>query len=372
MTPPLRVLQLLAPARAGGLESVVTQLSAGLKTRGHAVRVAAVLAPDEAAEDPEDHPFLAGVRAAGVPVDVLAIGGRDYRAERRAVADLLQRHDIQVLHTHGYRPDVVDGPVARQLGRAHVTTLHGFIGSSWRNRLYEWLQVRAARRADAAIAVSAPIADRLNARAGRGRVVLLRNAVSPARDPLSRDAARHLLGLPSAAFVVGWVGRVSYEKGPDLFVEALAHTDGSVHGAMVGAGPMLAAVRDLAAERGISHRLHLPGLQQGAGRLMAAFDVLALTSRTEGTPMVLLEAMWAGLPIVATAVGGVPDVVSAGEASLCPSGGSKEFAAAIQALAADPARARTLAAIAAARVARDFDPARWISSMVDIYCRAIR
>jgi hypothetical protein len=120
----LSVVHLLAPARFGGLESVVETLSAGQADAGDSVCVAPVLAPDEVA----DHPFVEALRGRGVEVAVLEIGVRGYMRERREVAALLRARGAHVLHTHGYRPDVVDAPVARRMGVAAVTTVHGYTG----------------------------------------------------------------------------------------------------------------------------------------------------------------------------------------------------------------------------------------------------
>ena len=360
---PLRVMHVCAPGRTGGLESVVLQLSAGLRARGHDVRVAAVLPPgtDRA------HPFLEALEAEGIPAHPVLVRGREYRAERRAVRALMEAHGVQVLHTHGYRPDVLHGSVAHALGRVQVTTLHGFVGDTARGRLYEWLQVRMARYADHVVAVSVPIVERL-ARAGiTANVTLVRNAVAPCRDPLSRDDARRALGLPVDGFLVGWVGRVSPEKGPALFVEALARTDAAIHGVIVGDGPELPAVRDLAAQLGIAARLHTVGLVPKASRSLAAFDALALTSRTEGTPMILLEAMWAGVPIVATAVGGVPQVLSSSEATLVPPGDATAVAAALGVYWRDRPMCDRLAADARAYVAAAFGVDEWIGQHERLY-----
>jgi glycosyltransferase involved in cell wall biosynthesis len=361
-----RILHVVAPARAGGLESVVLQLTAGLRARGHDARVAAVLESAQASA----HPFIEALEEARVPVHRIVVSAREYRAERAAVAQLMQAHDVDVLHTHGYRPDVVDGGVARSLKRAHVTTLHGFVGGSWRGRLYEWLQVRAAVRAHAAIAVSAPIAERLT-RAG-ATTHLLRNAVAPNASALDRAASRAALALPADAVLVGWVGRLSFEKGPDLFVEALALTGPEVHGVLVGDGPMREQMLALAAQRGIAHRLHCTGMRPQASRYLAAFDMLVLTSRTEGTPMVLLEAMWAGVPIVATAVGGVPDVLRAGDALLCAGGAVGALAQAVNRLATEPTLREVLSQRASDRVAHEFSPDAWLHAHVQLYQRFVR
>ena len=363
-----RVLHVVAPARAGGLESVVVQLTSGLRANGHDVQVAAVLDPSQALA----HPFIEALEEARVPVHRIAVSTREYGAERRAVAQLMRAHNVDVLHTHGYRPDVIDGGVARSMNRAHVTTLHGFVGGSWRGRLYEWLQVRAAVRANAAIAVSAPIADRLAGAGGGATTHLLRNAVSPNLTSLTRAESRVALSLPSDAVLIGWVGRLSFEKGPDLFVEALARTTEQVHGVVVGDGPMREQMQQLARDRGVAHRLHFTGLRPRASRYLAAFDVLALTSRTEGTPMVLLEAMWAGVPIVATAVGGVPDVLRDGDALLCPSADVPALGVAITRLTGDPLFAATLAAHARRRVADAFGPDAWLSAHEQLYQRFVR
>ena len=363
-----RVLHVVAPARAGGLESVVLQLTTGLRARGHDAQVAAVLDPAHAAE----HPFVTALEGAGVPVHRIVVGTRAYRAERQAVAQLMRAHTIDVLHTHGYRPDVIHGGVARALGRAHVTTLHGFVGGSWRGRLYEWLQVRAAVRADAAIAVSAPIAARLARAGGAATTHLLRNAVAPDPSALPRDAARAALGLPADAVLAGWVGRLSHEKGPDVFLQALALADDRLHGVIVGDGPLRKSLVQQAQRHGIAHRVHFTGLRAQASRYLAAFDVLALTSRTEGTPMVLLEAMWAGVPIVATAVGGVPDVLGADDALLCPKGDAAAIAAAIGRLGTDTALCATLARRARARVAAVFGPDDWLAAHETLYRRFVR
>jgi glycosyltransferase involved in cell wall biosynthesis len=359
----LRVMHVAAPGPTGGLESVIVQLSAGLRARGHDVRVAAVLLPgtDEA------HPFLEMLAREGVPAHPVLVRGREYRAERRAVRALMLAHEVQVLHTHGYRPDVLHGSVAHALGRVQVSTLHGFVGGTWRGRFYEWLQVRMARRADRVVAVSAPIAERLAGAGITGNVELVRNAVAPCRDALSREEARRALGLPLEGFLVGWVGRVSSEKGPDLFVEALVRTNAAIHGVIVGDGPELPSARTLAVVRGIAARLHTVGLVPQASRYLAAFDALALTSRTEGTPMILLEAMWAGVPIVATAVGGVPQVLSSSEATLVPPGDAAAVAAALDRYWRDRPLRDRLAADARAYVAAAFGVDEWIGQHERLY-----
>lgn len=363
---PLRILHALAPARTGGLESVVVQLSSGMLAQGHDIHVALVVAP---APDAAEHPVAVALRERGVPVHVLALGGREYLAERREIRALLRKLNTQVLHTHGFRPDVLHGGVARGLGIGHVMTLHGFAGSTWRSRVYEWLQVRAGASASAVISVSEPICGLLRDRGIVRNVHLVRNAVAPVVNALNRGEARGALGLPSEGKVVGWVGRVSEEKGPELFVEALARAGSDVHGVMIGDGPLLGRVKELAVELGIGDRFFATGMVAGASRYLAALDVLALTSRTEGTPMILLESMWAGVPIVATAVGGVPDILGPREAELVPVGDGVEVrvAEAIDRAFTSARESEDRARRALERVSREHSPDAWYARHAEIY-----
>ncbi len=363
----MRVLHVMAPARAGGLESVVIELTSGLCRRGHDVHVAAVLAPGTE----QEHPVVQALRERDVPVHVLVLGTRDYLGERRAVRDLMRQLDTQVLHTHGYRADAVLGDVARREHRANVITLHGFVGGSRRGRLYEWMQVQAARFASGVVAVSTPISQRLQSHGITRNVQLLRNAVAPPANALSREQARASLDLSADAVLVGWVGRVSHEKGPDLFVDAIARAAAHVHGVMIGDGPELEACRHRARQLGIANRMHFLGMVSGASRYLAAFDAVALTSRTEGTPMILLETMWAQVPIVATTVGGVPDVLSAREAVLCASGDVQAIADAFTDILMRPAEAGTRAAAANARVAGEYAFESWLGKHEALYRRVI-
>ena len=177
--------------------------------------------------------------------------------------------------------------------------------------MFEWLERRAWRGFDVVVAVSGPLRDRL-VRSGVPEAVveLCPNAWS-GTEPLDRASARERLRLRPTGRLIGWVGRLSAEKGPDVMVRTLARLPADVGAVMIGDGPERAALAQLASELGVSARIQWAGSVQRAGECTAAFDAFALSSRTEGTPMVLFEAMAARVPIVATAVGGVPDIVSA-------------------------------------------------------------
>jgi glycosyltransferase involved in cell wall biosynthesis len=360
----VRVLHVVAPALAGGLERVVTSLAAGLRERGHEVRVAAIVEPGTA-----PHPFGQAAADAGVPCTAVVVPARAYLAERRAIARILRDTGPAVVHTHGYRPDVVDAPIARRAGIPTVTTVHGFTGGGRRNRLYEWLQERAFRRFDAVVAVSRPLADLLSARGVPGaRLRTIVNAWLPSGAPLARLEARARLGVDPDRPRIGWVGRLSAEKGADLFVEALAQLDDrTVAASVVGTGPLLAALERRAARLGLADRLSFHGIVPDAGRLMAAFDVFVLSSRTEGTPIVLFEAVAAGVPVVATAVGGVPDVVTDTEAALVPAGEARALAAAIARTLAEPAAAAARAAAATRRLRTRYASGPWFEAYETLY-----
>ena len=363
----LSVLHVLDPPPVGGAGTVVAALALGARGSAVQARVAAVIAPDQ-----NDHPFLAALQNAGVEVFTVEVPRRGYVRERTEVARLCRRLRPDVVHTHGYRADVVDAPVARRLGIPVVSTAHGFTGGDVKNRFYQWLQRRALRRFDAVAAVSRTLVDDLaDGGIPRERLWYVQNGYAP-DPPLGGDAACRALGLTPDGFRVGWVGRLSVEKGPDVLIEALRQLgDVPVTVSFVGAGPLQPALEARAVALQVADRIRWHGLVPGAGRLLRAFGAFALTSRTEGTPMALLEAMAAEVPIIAAGVGGVPDVVSPNEALLVPPEDPRAVATALREVFGNPAAARRRARAARERVEQEFGLAAWLGRYEAVY-RAVR
>ena len=359
----MRILHIAAPGPIGGLERVLQLLAQGQREAGADVHVALVLEPGD-----EQHPLIASLTAAGVTPHTLVLAGRAYRRERAAIAALCRQLRPDIVHTHGYRADVVDGPAARRTGVPIVTTVHGFCGGDWKNRLFEGLQRRAFRRADAVVVVSRPLRDQLiESQVPEARIHVVQNAWAEQGPRLDREDARRMIGVRGNGFRIGWVGRLSEEKAPDVLVDALPHLDDlTLAVSMVGDGRMREGLRGRLDALGLNTRVQRHGAIPDVGRLFAAFDVFVLSSRTEGTPIVLFEAMAAGVPIVTTAVGGVPDVVSPAEAILVPREDPAALAEGIRSVYSDPAAAEERAQRARARLA-EFTVPQWVARYDAIY-----
>jgi glycosyltransferase involved in cell wall biosynthesis len=367
---PLHILHVVAPAAYGGLERVVHALVCGHAALGHRVTVAAVVDPAEG----DAHPFFGPILEGGGTLEILRVRGRDYAGEWAAVRSLIQRLRPDIVHTHGYRPDVLAGSAARRLQVPLISTVHGFTGGDWKNRVYEWLQRRAFRRFDGVVAVSRPMTTQL-ARAGvpAERLHVIPNAWAPGEPALERAAARTSLGIAEGEWTIGFVGRLSREKGADVLVDALTHLrDLPVQLSVLGDGADAPVLRQRAQELSVAERVRWHGAVPAAHRLFRAFDVFVLSSRTEGTPIALFEAMAAGVPVVATAVGGVPDVVSPAEALLVPSDDPAALSGALRACHGDVMASAERARSAAERLARERAVGPWLSRYEEVYRLTLR
>jgi glycosyltransferase involved in cell wall biosynthesis len=361
------ILHVLAPATVGGLESVVRALAGGQAARGNKVHAALVVEPGIRP------PLAALLSAEGVETHVLQLGARAYRAERAAIKALAGATATDLVHTHGYRSDVIGGLAGRAAGVPVVSTVHGFIGGSRRGRLNEWVQRRALRRADAVIAVSRPLVAQLVASGiGKGRVHLIPNAWSGGATLLTRAEAREALGIPQGAFVVGWVGRLGREKGPDVLIDALATLgDLPIEVSVIGEGREGAELRRRTEGWG-GPLVRWHGMIPEASRYFAALDLYVLSSRTEGTPISLLEAVAAGVPVVAAAVGGVPDVTGLDGAILVAPNDPAALAAAIREAVGDRTASRQRAERASGRLATEFAAGPWLDRHDALYQTLLR
>jgi glycosyltransferase involved in cell wall biosynthesis len=358
----VRVLHVLAPAREGGLERVVSMLSQGQGSDN--AHVAAVLSP----ADVNEHPFIKALEAAAIPVTPIVVGGRGYLREYRKLSALVGQLRPHVVHSHGYRSDVIGGAVARAHGIPTVSTVHGFTGGGRRNRLNETVQCFALRRADAVLAVSRPLVDRL-ARVGvpRDKIRWIPNAFVAPAGTFSRAAARNALGIADDALVAGWVGRLSREKGADVMLQALARSDPSWRLSIIGDGKERGRLETLATDLGIDDRVTWHGEVGNAGALMPAFDAFVLSSRTEGTPIALFEAMHARVPVIATRVGGVPDVIGPEHAILVAPEQPGAIAEALAKLTQERSAAEGRSDLASDRLAHAFSPRAWVDAVDAVY-----
>jgi glycosyltransferase involved in cell wall biosynthesis len=351
---------------------VITRFMAG--AGGVALRGALALDPEHyeiVFVTSEGDDLAAQARAAGHEVVLLPhlrseIAPRD---DRRALADLRAcLKGFDVVHTHSSKAGFLGRLAAHQLeiGRI-VHTFHGFPFhqfQSWpRRSAYIQLERSVGRFTDVFLAVGPAVAaeaiTRRIAPPERVRTIgvgLAKALTAPSA--LDRADARRILGVPPGTRVIGTVGRLAFQKAPGDFVRALAGLHRrDVFGVWIGDGPLRAQTERTARKLGLDGRLLFTGERRDVEALLPGIDVFAMASRYEGLPCAIVEAMSAGLPVVATAVNAVPDLVIAGETGLlAPAGRPALLGRAIGYMLDNPGEAARLGAAGRARLGEELSP----------------
>ena len=354
----IKIVRVIARLNMGGPALHVAYLTEGLRKRGYdTTLVAGSLARGE-----DSMAFVADAHGVEI-VQIDQLGReisplRDLMATIR-LAKLIRKERPQILHTHTAKAGTVGRVAARLAGSRKppivVHTFHGHVLRGYfgpvRSLLFRLLERWLAGGTTALVAVSPQVRDDLVALgvAPRERFVVIRLGIElderVAPEQNGRAESRRYLGISGDRFAVGWIGRMTaVKRTDDVLIAFKSLRDSGIDAVlcMVGDGPDRVLLEQRARELGVARDTVFLGYQEDVAPFYAAFDALVLPSGNEGTPVTVIEALAAELPVVATRVGGVPDVVRDGEDGfLVEAGATDDLAERLGRLARDPAlRAR--------------------------------
>ncbi|HZR91626.1 MAG TPA: glycosyltransferase family 4 protein [Gaiellaceae bacterium] len=379
------MLRVIARLNMGGPALHVAYLSAGLAERGYETTlVAGSLARGEES--------MAGVaERLGVPIVTLAelhreiSPLRDLRAVYR-LAGIIRRVRPHILHTHTAKAGAIGRLGALLAGGARppivVHTFHGHVLRGYfdpvRAGFFRRLEQALARTTTALVAVSPEVRDDLVSLgvAPRERFTVIRLGIELPERVGASDAeqgvrTRRLLGIPPQRFTVGWIGRMTAVKRTDDVLAALRRlrelgVDACL--CLVGDGPEREAIEQRAYELGVVRHTYFLGYQEDVAPFYAAFDALILPSANEGTPVSAIEALAGRRPVVATRVGGVPDVVrDEVDGFLVEPGDVDAMAERLARLAADPQLRRRMGEAGRERVLQRYAVERLLDDVDRLY-----
>lgn len=375
---------MIARLNMGGPALHVAYLAAGLRERGYdTTLVAGSLALGEES--------MSGVaERLGVPIVTVPELHREISPLRDLrsvyhVAELIRELRPQILHTHTAKAGAIGRMAAMLAGEAAppivVHTFHGHVLRGYfgplRSGFFRLLEHWLARRTTALIAVSPEVRDDLVALgiAPAEKFSVVRLGIELESRVGSPEGngheTRRLLGIPPDRFVVGWIGRMTGVKRTDdvlLAVRRLRDRGVDAVLCMVGDGPDRDAAERRAHELGIVRDSFFLGYQDDVAPFYAAFDALILPSANEGTPVSAIEALAGGRPVVATRVGGVPDVVRDGvDGFLVEPGDVDAMADRLAALAADAGLRRRMGEAGSADVHRRYSVERLLDDVDRLY-----
>jgi glycosyltransferase involved in cell wall biosynthesis len=355
---PINVLDLRDTHEIGGPGKTILETYRAVDSAKYRLHLGVFLTRDES----DDTPFVRAARELRMPVHLIrGFNQHDPRLVSR-VAHLVKALDIDILHSHEVKSDVITYLAAKLRPVTTVTTLHGWIGNSRKQRLFVAIDKRVVRGFDLVIVVSALMRDQVAA-AGvpADRLRLLHNGIvlDRYRKTGKKGFLAEALGRTPPGPVISSIGRLSREKGHADLVEALAllATRGHVVTAVLaGDGPERQRLADQIHARGLDHAVHLIGYVGKPERILEETDLAVLPSHTEGLPNAALEALAMEVPVLATRVGGTPEVITDGETGrLVPAHSPEAMAEAIADFLVAPQRWQQMAHRGRVMVEQNFD-----------------
>jgi glycosyltransferase involved in cell wall biosynthesis len=317
----MRILHLIHSEGIYGAELILLYLAREQQQRGHSACVGSIRDPGTGETD-----FEARARSWGVPVIPIRIVPRPTPLALHSLLRSIRAFAPDVLHSHGYKPNILLGWLARRWRAPLLTTLHGWTNARPGSRLwlYEQLDRLSLRRMDAVVVVARHMLGlRAVGKVAASRRHLIENGIPPRETRLADLAARAAAPLPEELVqftargpTLVAIGRLSPEKGLAQLIEAFARSrrGGTGQLVIVGEGPLRAALAARIAALSLTDGVRLAGYVDGADRLLAHASGFVMSSLTEGMPLVLLEALQWRVPIVATAVGAIPELLEGGRA----------------------------------------------------------
>ena len=358
----MRIVHLVIGGEIAGGQLVALQLARGARDRGDVVSFVS----------PADGSFAARAREDGFAVDFADVR-RTYRLDGvLRLARRLRRERADVLHTHTLAAANALARTAGRLARVPVVS-HLHIANHFRpatRALLSGLDNATARFAAALVAVSEDTRRAYEEQGYPHRIRVVYNGVTAA--PADANGLREELSIPLDAPLVAEVGRLCDVKGQRELIDAVARLPGA-HAVLVGAdlergGAYEQTLRQRADELGVTDRVVFAGYRDDAARIVAAADVVALPSWTEGLPLVVLEAMTLGRPVVATTVGGTPELVADGETGLLvPPRDVEALTAALKRVLDDEGLRRRLGEAGRHRVAERFSSEAMTRNVLAVY-----
>ncbi|MEW6173588.1 MAG: glycosyltransferase [Bacillota bacterium] len=299
------------------------------------------------------------------------------------LARMLQKEKAAILHAHGSKAGLV-GRLAARLARTPVVffTAHNSIFyEQWpvyKKKVFAFAEKALAHGTFKIIAVSNALRQELleQERLPPEQVVTVYNGINPKQFRVAeeRAALRQRLKIPGENRVVGTVARLAPQKGVKFLIQAAALIPPSERPffLVVGDGPLRGELEALARNSGVAERFFFAGAREDIPQVLGVLDLLVLPSVTEGLPLILLEAMAASLPVVATGVGGVPEVVVDGETGVLvrpgdPAGLAREICSILE----EPGRAKEMGIAGRKRVCKFFTVERMAGDVLDLYRKAL-
>lgn len=372
MTVPRHVMHLLDADHISGPAKTVLN-SCRFTENGRYVKSVAVF--DQGGKNRYAEDLLArGVRVFGIEEGKSRNFGKihSYIKNIRAVRRLILEHQVDLVHTHGYKADVIGYLAAKMTGRKIVTTQHGYIENSTQATFYRRLAIATAKRMDLVIAVSDAMRNRLmKYGVPAEKVVTIRNAIV-SEDYAGRGRDRDLLErlhLIGRTPVIGCIGRISSEKGQRILCDAFGEVRKRFPEAslvFVGKGPELEDLKNRYGRE--AEAIVFVGHQADVKPFISIFDLHVLPSYTEGLPNVVLETGCMGVVTVGTAVGGTPEcIIDRVTGLLVQPGSADELARAIILVLGDEDLKGELERNVMEYVTKEYDFRKRVEKMMGLY-----
>lgn len=362
----IRVAVVIDSLRVGGAQRLISAYASSASAHD--------LAPVIITLREDGAPFiLESIRNAGIRVITLSAGSLFNVRRFRRLVQVLKEERIELVQTHLVYANILGTLAARSAGLPVIATLHSVaVSEGWKARVLKVIENYVLRNhATRILAVGQMIADINQDHYGSRRLDVIPNGIPAPKfsEVQERDRLRREIAGDGSDIVIT-VGRFSRAKAYEDMIDAfhlLRQKDLNSKLVMVGSGTTLDNIKSRIADLDLNQSVVLTGEREDVHQLLALSDVYASSSQREGLPLAVLEAMMAGLPIVATSVGDIPNVVTEETGVVVPPHHPELLAAAIEQLLKDPNKRRSMGQAAYRRAMNEYTVEAWMKKHLTLY-----